>query len=383
MSDEEKKKTFSLNSKDTSYGKLDDAPLYIHQPTTTAAAAEEEDKVVTNIPSSFLSSLRSKFRTLNYFQLHLLYFIIMGFFGGILIKMNDPQLSLTDALFTGYSAITVTGLTVYDTSRLSNTSLIIISILVIMGSTFSMSLIPLLVRRFYYRRVFGDHINQVHPFATKQEIRRPSLVLTLTNYEQRALQYHAMGILIRVIIIYALSIQIIAFLLLWMYGTLNESVHNAIGDRSIAGWALFMTLSSFYNAGFVMNSNNLVQFQHDAFVLLLLGLIILLGNTAFPIALRGIVRILKKYAKSESKCTYIYLLAHPRECFTLLFPGLNTQLLLLTVLVVNISEWILFIWLDAATPALQGSSNSEMVLIGLFQSISTRTAGFNVIDLSI
>ncbi len=46
------------------------------------------------------------------------------------------------------------------------------------------------------------------------------------------------------------------------------------------------------------------------------------------------------------------------------------------------SEWLAFSLLDWNSVAVENLSNGDKVLVGWFQSVSTRTAGFNAIDIS-
>jgi len=75
-------------------------------------------------------------------------------------------------------------------------------------------------------------------------------------------------------------------------------------------------------------------------------------------------------------------MSHPRKCFTMLFPSINTQALLLTVFLIQISQWFVSLTLDWRSASLIDKNPAEKFLITFYQSISTRTAGFNVVDMS-
>jgi Trk-type K+ transport system membrane component len=66
----------------------------------------------------------------------------------------------------------------------------------------------------------------------------------------------------------------------------------------------------------------------------------------------------------------------------MLFPSINTQALLLTVFLIQISQWFVSLTLDWRSASLIDKNPAEKFLITFYQSISTRTAGFNVVDMS-
>ena len=78
-----------------------------------------------------------------------------------------------------------------------------------------------------------------------------------------------------------------------------------------------------------------------------MGLLILAGNTCYPVFLRLIVwtlfTILPDNANfSDQKTTLRFLLDHPRRCYTNLFPSRHTWWLLATLLVLNGTDWAAF-----------------------------------------
>jgi Trk-type K+ transport system membrane component len=77
----------------------------------------------------------------------------------------------------------------------------------------------------------------------------------------------------------------------WILGPLNlhELIYNCQGNFVVA----------FNNAGTSLFSANLVPFQGDFVILLVIGMQILLGNTMFPVELRWVIKLLRKYSKSE------------------------------------------------------------------------------------
>jgi len=75
-------------------------------------------------------------KNLNYFRLHMLYFIVMCIFGGLLLWISETgHISYTNALSTITSAMCVTGLSVVDVYELGVVSQFIILLWILLGSS--------------------------------------------------------------------------------------------------------------------------------------------------------------------------------------------------------------------------------------------------------
>lgn len=135
------------------------------------------------------------------------------------------------------------------------------------------------------------------------------------------------------------------------------------------------------NAGFVLLSDNLISFADDYLVLLLASFVILCGNVAYPIFVRIIVVVLHKAFPKDAALAF--LLDNPRHCFTHMFSGKQTALLAGAIIGFTFVEYILFLALDFDAEGLGRYPPHIRALIGWFQSISTRTAGFNAVDLNV
>ena len=92
---------------------------------------------------------------------------------------------------------------------------------------------------------------------------------------------------------------------------------------------------------------NMVAYQTSAYMLITMSLLILAGNTCYPIFLRLIVWTLLKIMPDnefwcESRKTLQFLLDHPRRCYTNLFPSPHTWWLLVSVIGLNGVDWAAF-----------------------------------------
>ena len=97
-----------------------------------------------------------------------------------------------------------------------------------------------------------------------------------------------------------------------------------------------------------------VAFQTSDYMLITMGLMILAGNTCYPIFLRLILwTMLKVLPDSERwhdhKHTLQFLLDHPRRCYTNLFPSRHTWWLFAALIGLNAIDWAAFEVLNVRT----------------------------------
>jgi potassium uptake Trk family protein len=141
---------------------------------------------------------------------------------------------------------------------------------------------------------------------------------------------------------------------------------------------------------------NMVAYQTSYYLLLTMGLLILAGNTAYPIFLRLIVwcmfKVTQYFAGDDLDedhpwtirlKTLKFLLDHPRRCYTNMFPAQHTWWLALTVFTLNAIDWALFEILNIGNHKLSdGLPLKFRVIDGLFQALAVRSGGFYVVTIS-
>lgn len=135
---------------------------------------------------------------------------------------------------------------------------------------------------------------------------------------------------------------------------------------------------------------NMTAFQTGYYLLITMSLLILAGNTCYPVFLRFIVWTMLKFAErregeawAQRTATLRFLLDHPRRCYTNLFPAQHTWWLLLTVITLNGVDWAAFEILNIGNPKIDGALPTNVrVIDGLFQAFAVRSGGFFVVNLS-
>ncbi|CAO3685218.1 unnamed protein product [Rhizopus stolonifer] len=160
---------------------------------------------------------------------------------------------------------------------------------------------------------------------------------------------------------------------------------NANGPVEPWFFSFFLSISAFTNLGLNHLDASMSPFQNAPCPLILCIILILVGNTAFAIALRFIIWVCYQLTPSSmepTRDTFRYLLDHPRRCYTTLFPATQTWWLLIILVIITLVELISFLALNYWLPVLSGISWGSRFLDGLFQSVATRNAGFSVISLA-
>lgn len=146
-------------------------------------------------------------------------------------------------------------------------------------------------------------------------------------------------------------------------------------------------MSAFNNSGMSLLDANMTVFNKSVYMLITMGLLILAGNTCFPIFLRLIVWSFYKLLPSnerfaEFRDTLKFLLDHPRRCYTNLFPSPHTWWLLLSVILLNGIDCAAFAILNIGNDAITHFPPGIEFIDGLFQALAVRSGGFYVVAIS-
>ncbi|WP_457098990.1 TrkH family potassium uptake protein [Microbacterium sp. P5_E9] len=243
-----------------------------------------------------------------------------------------------DALFTATSAVCVTGLTVVDTAtHWSGLGLVVILLLIQLGGLGIM--------------IFASLVGLV--LARKMSVRSRLNAATEAN----VIELSDIRGLVRRIVLISLLIEAVTFC--FLFARFLVGYGYSVGD---AAWhALFHSVSSFNNAGFALYSDNLIGFAADPFICLPISAAVILGGLGFPVLLQ-----LRREFRNTLRWTMntrIVLAATP-------------LLLVLGTAYITILEW--------SNPRTLGRYDpAARLLIGFFQSVQTRTAGFNSVDIGL
>ncbi|KAI4756542.1 TrkH-domain-containing protein [Aureobasidium sp. EXF-3400] len=129
---------------------------------------------------------------------------------------------------------------------------------------------------------------------------------------------------------------------------------------------------------------NMIAVRGYELTLIVTGALILVGNQLYPVFLRFIIWCLYKLVPKDSELhhTCAFLLHHPRRCFILLFPSINTWYLLAAQLGIDFFLWAFFGILNLGLPAIQSMSAGQQTLVGLYQGLGVRVGGLYAVLIS-
>ncbi len=246
--------------------------------------------------------------------------------------VHGNPLNFIDALFTSTSATCVTGLIVVDTAtRFTVSGQVIILILIQLGGlgimTFSVAFFYLMARR----------------------LSMGNKGLLEASFSQMPMQ--GMSGLLATIFSATFIIEGIGALILSARFAMDMPWQKAVY------FGVFHAVSAFCNAGFSLFSDSLMGYQNDFVVIVTIGLLIILGGIGFVV---------------------LYELHTHRVRFKKL--SLNTRIVLATTLFLVIFGFILILLFESGN-TLEHFSWPQKILHALFQSVTTRTAGFNSLDI--
>lgn len=245
------------------------------------------------------------------------------------------------ALFTATSAVCVTGLIVEDTGTYyTGFGQLVIVILIQLGGlgymTASTFLLLLLGRKFRLKE----------KLAIQQSLDRPGMAGVLY--------------LVKSIIATTLIVEITGIMLLML-------VFSRDYGQPLALWlSVFHSISAFNNAGFSVFSDSLVQYARSPLVNLVITLLIIIGGIGYQVMMESYYWMRARLSGSSE-----------RRVFSLHFKIATTTTIFLLVF-----GTLIFLITEFSNPNTWGSFNfGEKVLAAWFQSVTTRTAGFNTIDI--
>ncbi len=125
--------------------------------------------------------------------------------------------------------------------------------------------------------------------------------------------------------------------------------------------AIFQSVSAFNNAGFSSFSDNLLPYQHDLTINLTVMTLVVMGGIGYIVI-------------SDS---YRFLTG---QVVKLAF---HTKMVLTVTAVLIGGGSVIFYLVESANPAsISALSIPQRILASLFQAVTTRTAGFNTVDIS-
>lgn len=278
----------------------------------------------------------------------------MGIAGGVVLALPVAAASesamtatggvpLLDALFTAFSAVCVTGLIVLDTPGAFSFvgELVILGLIQIGGlgiMTFSTAAYTWLGGR----------------MSVKQE----ATAARLASVEDRRQIGRSVRTILTVTFVAEFAGALALFLAFWSAG---DDVRSAL-------WrGVFTSVSAFCNAGFALQSDSLIGYQHNPLILLICAVLIVVGGLG-PLVVAAGVRANLNWIRPRAGEGGE---RRPLVTQAKIIVATSALLVVLPWMAIAAFEW---------NNTLDHMSFLERLVNALFQSVTLRTAGFNSVD---
>jgi potassium uptake TrkH family protein len=274
-------------------------------------------------------------------------FALLIALGTVLLKLpemtHNGSISWVNALFTATSASCVTGLTVLDTGTFFSLKGQLVIMVLFTAGGLNMLTIASFIGSLYHRTGSLHATGLIKGFLDTDHT--GNLRVILKN-----------------VIIYALVIQLAGILLVYIsWGSAME--FSGIKERLY--FSVFHTLSAFNNAGFSLFSDSLYHLpvRHQYFLHLVIAALIVVGGLGFLVLQDVFARENRLQRKR-----YPWKTLH-----------VNTRLVL------HVTVWLIlvgsvFFFILEYNHVLKDYSLTGKIVASFFQSVTTRTAGFNTVD---
>ncbi len=256
------------------------------------------------------------------------------------------KLSFIDALFTATSALSVTGLGVVDAgTHFTLSGKVILMCLMEIGGLGQMTLSTLLVVL----------------MGIKMSLKQKALTQAQLNISHGL----NIGTLTRRIVFFALISQCIGFIVL------SFQFVPQFGWEQGLLYALFHAISAFNNAGFSLFPNNMIDFAFNPLVVFTLASLIIIGGLGFTV----IMDLWRCRCQPSFQHYFLFFKFHKLS--------LHSKIMVTGTTLLVFGGTIAIYWLEQNNPKTLGSLDiAEGMMTAFFQSVTTRTAGFNTLNIA-
>ena len=270
----------------------------------------------------------------------LLSFMVVTILGGILLSLPismryGKSVKLIDGFFIATSAICVTGLSSIDIGSVYNIfGQMVILVLIQLGGlgviTFTSVIIIMISKKigYYTKKIVQEDINIDTTFKIEEYVKK---------------------VIFSVIIIEFIGTVILFFEFIKKFGFLKAVYYS-----------FFHSVSAFCNAGFSLFSDNLYGFKNSFIINMTIPLLIFLGGIGFSTIL-NCYNVLRKKEKRLTSTTKLSIK--------------------ISIFLVIIGMIAMFILEYSNKSTIGNLSFGQKLEASFFQSVTTRTAGFNTISI--
>ncbi|SDD65615.1 potassium uptake protein, TrkH family [Pricia antarctica] len=274
---------------------------------------------------------------------------IVGTFLLMLPAATVNGISFVDAFFTATSATAVTGLIVVDTAfDFTPFGQTVIMVLFQLGGLGMLTFTSFFA---YF-------------FKTGASYRESLYMQNILGHDQLG------GVMSRVMQIVVFSLIVEAFGALLIYVSLSP---EAVEERGF--FAIFHAISAYCNAGFSLASDGLydVGLRFNYFMQWTVMVLIVFGGLGYHIAY-NVMQYLRHFIANIFKGR--------RKKFIARVVLLNTKITLVTTAILIVAGTVFFLFSEQPTVLQEHTTNFGKLTTALFASVTSRTAGFNTVDMA-
>eukprot|EP00760_Papus_ankaliazontas_P026762 PhM_4_TR3072/c2_g2_i4/m.102566 len=332
-----------------------------------------------HLVSSAGYSLSSYFHSNKFFCQFVSYTFVVTSVAAVLFTAlqanSDHTISLFDAWFLAISCFSCTGLATVEYYEFRVTTLVVMLLTIELGNMVMCSAGPSMLRLLTLHR----KLDEVRNAEDSAEVRTYERKIVLQVIVNRTIVWFCT--------VYVLAAHTVLFLLVLAAG-------------QTGWWALFHTVTGLNNAGFALQKENFAisSIASDQFLLFAFILAMPMGNTLYPVYQRlmlfGVQTVLRKMDLTATSHWYLFgmstmdlsiglteLFANPRRYYTHLFGVKQTVYLFMMWGIMTVVDFCMFIPELGSDSNVFVSHDSEFTE-ALFQTITTRTTGFTLINMT-
>ena len=274
-----------------------------------------------------------------------------------LYTQTRQGITFVDALFTAVSALCVTGLTSTDFSQFTLAGQLVVMLLIQMGGLgiilFTSIFALVITRGLSEHTAFKKIMKDILDTRDHDDVRN----------------------MIRHVLQYTLVIELGGFLIM---GVRLASADAALTDGvNPWWWALFHSISAFNNAGFGLLNTNLANFLHDPVINLVIAAQIILGGLGYPVLIFLHYWVRGRFRRRPDAVQR----ALHHDVDGVVASNVQVRVALVGTMFLIIFGWVVTGLVEWDNTGLGPLSAGDKVLMSFFQSVSTRTAGFNTVDI--
>lgn len=345
--------------------------------------------------------------------IQLCYFLSLSCVGFLVLKVTNPRNYASnrpkdlDLFFMSVSATTVSSMGTIEMETFSNTQLVVLTLLMLVGGEVFTFMLDLQFTKATFKKhdrielssrsstnVEDQIVDQIERFPRSSANVEDQIVgqvglTTIRNDLQDEesgsvdLKYRCLRYLGFVVLSFLLVVHVGGSSAILIYLSRVSSAREVLKKKHIQMqiFAVFTTVSTFTNCGFIPTNENMIIFRKNSGLLLLVLPLVLSGNTLFPPCLRLLIWVLRKLTK---RVEFDYILKNPREFgYDHLLPSVHCFFLCFTVFGFIVVQLVLFCCLEWQSDALSDLNPYQKIAGGLFQSVNSRHTGESMVDISV